>query len=122
MNYNFNASMVTTTITIVSIVCAVLSIIAYWKIFEKAGEKGWKALIPFYDLYILFKITWGNGWKFLLLLIPFAIIVFVILTQVKLGKAFRKSGGFIVGLILVSIVFELILAFNKDEYAGVPQA
>lgn len=34
----------------------VLRIIARWRIFVKAGEKGWKAIIPFYSDYIFYKI------------------------------------------------------------------
>ena len=40
----------------------ILLIIAWWKIFEKAGEKGWKALIPIYNAYILFKICGIKNW------------------------------------------------------------
>lgn len=40
----------------------VLVVIASWKIFEKAGEKGWKALIPIYNIYILFKIVGMTTW------------------------------------------------------------
>ena len=108
--------------TIVYLAVAVLGIVAMWKIFEKAGEPGWAAIIPFYNLYVLFKITWGNGWKFLFLLIPIANIVFAIITMVKLAKAFGKSGGFAVGLIFLSIIFYCILAFDKSEYLGVPQS
>ena len=108
--------------TILSLALAVLGIVAMWKIFEKAGEPGWAAIIPFYNLYVLFKITWGNGWKFLLLLIPIANIVFAIITMVKLAKAFGKSGGFAVGLIFLSIIFYCILAFDQSEYLGVPEA
>ena len=108
--------------TILSLALAVLGIVAMWKIFEKAGEPGWAAIIPFYNLYVLFKITWGNGWKFLFLLIPIANIVFAIITMVKLAKAFGKSGGFAVGLIFLSIIFYCILAFDKSEYLGVPQS
>ena len=108
--------------TIFSLAVAVIGIIAMWKIFEKAGEPGWAAIIPFYNLYVLFKITWGNGWKFLLLLIPIANFVFAIITMVKLAKAFGKSGGFAVGLIFLSIIFYCILAIDKSEYLGVPQS
>ena len=41
---------------------AILLIIACWKIFEKAGEKGWKSLIPIYNGYILFKICGIKNW------------------------------------------------------------
>ena len=49
-------------ILIFGIIFAILSIIAYWKIFEKAGEKGWKILIPFYNLYIMYKIVNMKNW------------------------------------------------------------
>ena len=104
-----------------SLLASILGIIAMWKIFTKAGEPGWAAIIPFYNVYTLFKITWGNGWKFLLLLIPIANIVIMIITEVKLAKAFGKSNGFAVGLVLLSTIFMLILAFGSSEYKGVPQ-
>ena len=99
---------------------AIVEIVALWKVFAKAGEPGWAALIPFYNTYVLFKIAWGNGWKFLLLLIPIANIVFSIMANVKLAKAFGKGGGFAVGLILLPVVFYPILGFGSAQYEGVP--
>ena len=32
--------------------------IANWKIFSKAGEPGWKSLIPFYNVYTEYKLMW----------------------------------------------------------------
>lgn len=43
--------------SLISFVLFVLTIIATWKIFKKAGEDGWKSLIPIYNTYILFKIA-----------------------------------------------------------------
>lgn len=40
----------------------ILFIISNWRIFKKAGEKGWKALIPFYNMYLLFKIVGMKKW------------------------------------------------------------
>ena len=118
LGYSYQAS---PFMTVLSLALAVLGVVAMWKIFEKAGEPGWAAIIPFYNLYVLFKITWGNGWKFLFLLIPVANLVFAIITMVKLAKAFGKSGGFAVGLIFLSIIFYCILAFDQSTYLGVPQ-
>ncbi|MDR0951594.1 MAG: DUF5684 domain-containing protein [Oscillospiraceae bacterium] len=96
-----------------------LSVIARWKYFQKAGEEGWAALIPFYRDYVLFKISWGNGWYFFLTWIPFAGFVFLIIAYVKLAKAFGKSGGFACGLIFLTLIFECILAFSQDiKYIG----
>lgn len=108
--------------TFLGLAFGVLAIIAMWKIFEKAGKPGWAAIIPFYNIYVLFEITWGNGWKFLFQLIPIANIVFAIITMVKLAKAFGKSGGFAVGLIFLSIIFYCILAFDQSQYLGVPES
>ena len=102
------------------IVLAVLvfGIIVTWRIFEKAGQPGWAAIIPFYNAYILYKITWGNGWWFLMLFIPIVNVVFSIITMIKLSRAFGKSDGFAVGLIFLSIIFMAIIAFDKDRYLG----
>lgn len=98
---------------------AVFSIVIMWRIFEKAGEHGWAAIIPFYQNYVLFKITWGQGWLFLLLFLPIVNIVTCIITMIKLAKAFNKDGAFAVGLIFLNIIFLAILAFGKARYSGV---
>ena len=33
----------------------ILTTVANWKIFIKAGQKGWKSIIPVYNLYILYN-------------------------------------------------------------------
>ena len=107
--------------TIFSLLLSALAIVALWFLFKKAGEPGWAAIVPFYNLYVLFKITWGNGIMFLLLLIPIANFVIMIVTYVKLAKAFGKGGGWACGLIFLGIIFLPIMAFSKDiVYVGVP--
>ena len=106
--------------TIISLALGVLLIVAMWMIFKKAGKPGWAAIVPFYNIYVEYEITWGSGWRFLLLLIPIYNIILAIQTQVKLAKAFGKSGGFAVGLIFLPYVFNPILAFDGSTYLGVP--
>ena len=43
---------------VMCIVWYVLQVIANWRIFTKAGEKGWKSIIPVYNTYITYKIAW----------------------------------------------------------------
>lgn len=43
--------------TIVSTLISLLAVIGWWKLFSKANIAGWKALIPFYNDYIRFKIA-----------------------------------------------------------------
>lgn len=102
------------------IVSIVISIVIMWKLFTKAGEEGWKSIIPVYNLYIVFKITWGSGWMFLLLLIPIVNIYVIIKTCINTAHAFGKGGWFAAGLFFLSPIFGLILAFSNCQYLGVP--
>ena len=106
--------------TIISLVLCVFVLVCMWIIFRKAGKPGWAAIVPFYNLYVLFDITWGSGMRFLLLLIPIYNIILSIQTQVRLAKAFGKSGGFAAGLIFLPYIFIPLLAFGKETYQGVP--
>lgn len=127
-------------VSIMLILCGIImslaSIIANWRIFQKAGQPGWAALIPFYNLYVMADITWGNGWVFLVVLVCLLVssfvsslswicvlllIAFETLTCWKLSKAFGHGIGFAVGLALLPTIFSLVLAFNNDVYTGVPQ-
>ena len=93
-------------------------VVAMWKIFKKADRPGWAAIIHFYNIYTLYDIVWGNGIKFLLLLIPIYNIVLTIQTNLRLAKAFGKGTGFGVGLTFLAPVFLLILGFGKSEFVG----
>ncbi len=113
----------------------VLLIIAWWKIFTKAGEAGWKSLIPIYNTYILCRIININFWIYILA-IPFGLgiltgivptlgiltgiymLFLTIFLAIKLGDAFKKGAGFKVGLVLFAPVFYLILAFDNSKYVG----
>ena len=39
----------TTATSLFSLAVTILMIVAVWKIFSKAGQAGWKSLIPFYS-------------------------------------------------------------------------
>lgn len=98
---------------------AVILIIAQWRIFVKAGEAGWKCLIPLYNMYTLFRIAGRNGWWFLGLLVPFVNIVVSIILAIDLAKHFGKSTVFgVVGLWLFSVIGYLILGFDDSKYVG----
>lgn len=116
---------------VIAIAVAVVSIIAMWKIFTKAGKPGWAAIIPVYNLVVLYQIVGMNPlWLLVLIgmIIPFvnfiAAIVFFVLTilvDIKLAKAFGKSGAFAVGLVFLPFIFQCILAFDKSEYQGIQE-
>ena len=101
---------------IVSIALGILVIVANWKLFQKMGLEGWESIIPFYNNYTLFKTLYGNSWMFLLLLIPFYNIYLIFKINIDLAHRFRKSTGFGVGLVLLSVIFLCILAFGDAQY------
>ena len=108
-----------TTYMICGIAMTVLLIIAWWKLFTKAGEKGWKSLIPIYNIVVFFKIIGINPWCILISLIPFVgVLILDIWTSVRTAKVFGKGTGTVLGLIFFPNIFTLILAFGSAEYKG----
>jgi hypothetical protein len=100
-----------------------LGIIAFylycsWRLYEKAGRAGWEGIIPFYNLYVMLKITGKPAWWFILFLIPIVNYVFLIWTTNMLSKSFGKEEGFTVGLVLLGFIFFPILALGDSEYLG----
>ena len=115
------------TTTTASLVITVLTLIAMWRIFEKAGEGGWKVLIPIYNLYIMCKILKMHFWLMIIaiicLIIPFVnIIAAIYLIYVafafdfRLSRAFGHGFLFGLGLVFFNTIFILILGFNSDKY------
>ena len=126
-------------IVILAVGWYVLLAIAYWKIFEKAGGPGWKALIPFYNTYSQYKFTWNPNMFWIVLvcsllggvlsstegalsyvgtLFTLASAIVNIIAANKLSKAFGHGVGFTIGLFFLNPIFMLILAFSSDEYIG----
>ncbi|MBG31211.1 MAG: hypothetical protein CMI31_14615 [Opitutae bacterium] len=86
--------------------------ISFFKIFSKAGQAGWKAFIPFFNIFVFTKIVGKPVWWLLIyLLIP----VGYILSAIQIGKLFGKNLLFSIGLILVPLVFYPLIAFGKAQ-------
>lgn len=101
------------------LVIIVFYVFCLWKIFEKAGQPGWAAIIPIYSAYIMTKII-GKPWYWVLLMcIPYVGIIWGIWATNLLSKSFGKSEGFTVGLIFLGFIFLPIMAFDKSiQYQG----
>jgi len=123
------------SIGIFALIFYILMIIAYWKIFTKAGEKGWKSIIPIYNIYVFCRIIGISFWVYilgipivigiLLSVAPSRIVTIasgiyslflLIYIAIKLGDAFKKSILFKIGLIILPNIFLLILAFGGSKY------
>ncbi|MDL2315090.1 signal peptidase I [Bacteroidales bacterium OttesenSCG-928-C19] len=93
-----------------------LSIAGLWGVFVKAGEKGWKVLIPIYNLFVWVRVIGKSKWWYLYVLIPVINIFIVLLMIVETMKCFRKFG---LGEQTLSVLFPFIylpwLGFSKKQ-------
>lgn len=133
-------------ILFITIVTQIIFIIANCLVFRKIGEKPYKALIPFYQEFVLFRalgvtrvipaiytaavavfivITYIELPGFMISLILFLvnaliIIVFYLIIYfqkaVKLSDYFGKGSAFKVGMVLFQPLFTMILAFGRSRY------
>lgn len=120
---------------------SVLFVIAEWRILTKAGEKGWKSLIPFYSIFVSHHIvgmhhawfiaeviTWVTELVFEMVRFPepvvvvfgIAVLIFTLLSEaihiIKMCNCFGKGTGFKIGMLLLPGLFLLIIAYGKAEY------
>lgn len=136
---------ITTTGYAASAFIGILTIIAWWKVFKKAGEPGWKSIVPLYDGHVLYGLCWKSIYFWIsticLLastailqfspnqtpaLLPgiLAVVLFIVSGVIsikfnfKLSRAFGHGVGFGIGLWLLHTIFSLILGFGKSEYVG----
>ena len=107
-------------VCIASIAVCVVEIIGIWKMFEKAGYAGWKSIIPFYSSYCLTKLAMGNGWLFLLGLVPCVNFVWAIILPFNVAKAFGKGTGFAILTVLFSPITYAIIGLSSAQYVGSP--
>ena len=125
---------------IIAFVWWLIKTIALWKAFTKAGEAGWKAIIPIYHTYIEYKLAGMKNWFWYGLLI--AVIFWVIaafipdqqqlLTDIACAivwiiyiivtfKFARKFGWGVFTSILFVLFYPiciLILGFGDSKYEG----
>lgn len=116
--------------------------IAQYKLFIKAGEKGWKALIPFYSIFVSHHLIGMSHIWFILDIVFWAgdiiielignvphwldrgffsvAIILTIISEIihiaKLCYCYTKSELFGIGLFVFPPLFSMILAFDGSEY------
>src|SRR5258707_1350661 len=94
------------TFGIVFLVVILLVFAIMWKVFTKAGQPGWAALVPIYNHYLLvmeickLEILW-----FILGFIPIGNIIAGWVICQALAKKFGKSDAFGIGLFFLGPIF-----------------
>lgn len=110
----------------ISFVWSVAQVVGLWMMFQKAGEPGWTAIIPFYNEYKLCEKTMGNPWYWLRLFVFIVPIVgwiagFYFMFQI--GKAIARSYGqpesWAWGYTFLAPIFYCITGFGQYNYYGV---
>ena len=126
---------------IVSLIMTILHVIGIWNVFKKAGEPGWKSIIPFYNTYTLYKISWNPMWFWLVLLggligaglLSFATVtvcvilgalveLFAFVVRFVMYYRLCLSFGWGVGKYILTILFApimlMVMGFGKSVYVG----
>jgi len=106
-----------TPILIMLVIC-LLIIASMWVIFEKAGEAGWKSLVPIYNIYVITEISGKPWWWFLLLLIPFVGTIIYLIVMAALAERFGRGVLYGLGLFILPMFFMPMLAFGGAQYQG----
>src|SRR5262245_2114057 len=91
--------------------------IGAWKVFEKAGEPGWAALVPIYSAMVLARVVGKDEMEGLLACIPCVGLIWAIPMVIELAKCFGQGTGFAVGLLLLSPVFVPMLGFGSYRFS-----
>jgi hypothetical protein len=105
-------------VNVIVLALVVVAIVGLWKTFVKAGQPGWGAIIPIYNLYLLCKVAGRPGWWVLLMFIPLVNIIIAIIVYIDIAKNFGKGLGFGLGLVFLGFIFFPILGFGDARYLG----
>jgi hypothetical protein len=103
---------------LVGLAFAVLMIAAMWRVFSKAGQPEWAAIIPIYNTIVLLRIVGRPWWWILLMLIPVVDFVLVVIIYLDLARSYGKGTGFGVLTIFFPFVCIPILGFGGARYLG----
>jgi phage FluMu protein Com len=109
-------------VSVVIIFIALVQIVSLWIIFNKAGRPGWAAIVPFYNMWVLAEVGEKSGWMGLAACFSGSIpyvgfiisIVFSIIINIGVAKAFNRGVLFGLGLVFLPFIFYPVLAFATD--------
>ena len=96
-------------VAIIGIAFLVFTVIGRWKLYQKSGEEGWKALIPVYSEYTLIKIAGLNWWWIFIVVAP------ILVSVVVDNTAISRLADLVSILANIAICYNLKEKFHKDQ-------
>lgn len=109
---------VATIILLIELGLIVLIVAGLWKVFAKAGEPGWAAIVPIYNLIVMVKISGKPMWWVVMFFIPCVNFVAGIIVGMGIAKNFGKAEGYGIGLGLLPFIFYPLLGFSDAQFVG----
>lgn len=106
-------------IFIVWLALVVVILAGVWKTFAKAGQPGWGAIIPIYNVIVLLQVAQRPLWWIILFFIPLVNLVVGIIVAIDVARNFGKGTGFGLGLAFLGFIFYPILGFGSARYQPV---
>lgn len=95
---------------------AMLYLLGMWRLYEKAGKKGYAMFIPLYGNYQEADIAFNKGWLFILIFIPIVNYFYELVLYYNIAKKFNKSKEFCIGNAIIPLVFVPIIGFDESIY------
>ncbi|HPU39319.1 MAG TPA: DUF5684 domain-containing protein [Microthrixaceae bacterium] len=95
----------------------VVFLVGYWKVFTKLGLPGWMGIIPFVNVYMLFKARGKHEpvvWL-ILSLIPCINIIAMWMLANDTAELFGKELGWKIFLFLIPGISHLVLGFGGAD-------
>src|SRR5262249_11891252 len=90
--------------------------VGMWRVFEKAGQPGWAAIIPIYNIIVLCQIADKPVWWFLVYCcVP---CIGPILLGIAVAEKFGQGAGFGIGLGLLGFIFYPLLGLGSYVCEG----
>ena len=105
-------------IFIIAAIVGLIIIIAFWKIFSKAGKPGWASIIPIYSSIVLLEIVGKPIWWIILLLIPGINLIMMIIILHRLSVSFGKDIGMTLLMLFLPFIGFPVLAFGDAKYTA----
>lgn len=105
-------------IILLGIALFLIQIGSLWVLFQKADEPGWAAIIPIYNIMLLFRVGGLSAGWVLTLAIPVVNGLVGIWLWLRVAEQFGRGALFGLGLAFLPFIFLPILAFGESVYGA----